>query len=519
MTITLLLALFFLPLVLPQAQDQCDDLYPNAIRGPAVIKGRRFFDSVTGNYIPIKGIAYYPRPNAGELSISDSVDYFAEEYRYIWEPDLENLKELGVNTVRIYAVDPTVDHSAFMCALQQNGMYVIVGLLADCKNCGIGPDIADLDTCYPASLKTRGQYIIQVFSRYPNVLGFCAGNEVSLYATNKTVEANAPCQKQFMRDMRAYIDSCDNIQEIPVGVATADPSFEVREMNAKYYNCRSDPEDTLENAEWYGINAYQHCDGAAQTIDDLVGYMTLLQNFSSYYMSIPVMVSEFGCRSRGFEAIGDFAAQRTWLQVDALYSEDYIEEFVGGVVFEYSAEKRIVDTSSGTFNPWPYYGFMKLQYGVTYYAPVDCNHDGIRCENNKYPEFDLLAAKFTSINANTIGAPNMDEYDPPDSPATECPDSIAPLSDFDWPSASEKDFWCPPTEINYTCPCATTLAPTTEPTSSPSPGVPASPTIARPPGFVPTEPIFQATSDASRVALFGTTHSVLSSLLVFVYAS
>ena len=234
---SLVLVLLFMPMT--QAQ-QCEQQYPNAIRGPPVVKGKRFFDSVTGEYIPIKGIAYYPRPNAGELSESDSVDYYAEEYRYIWEPDLENFKELGINTIRIYAVDPTVDHSSFMCALQQAGIYVVVGLLADCEDCGIGPNTTDIDVCYPASLKTRGQYIIQVFSKYPNTLAFCAGNEVALFATNNTVENNAPCQKQFLRDMRAYIHDC-NIRNIPVGVVTADPSSEVRELNAKYYNCRSDP--------------------------------------------------------------------------------------------------------------------------------------------------------------------------------------------------------------------------------------------------------------------------------------
>lgn len=474
------------------AQDSCQEDYPNAILGPPVVQGKRFFDSISGNYIPVKGMAYYPRPNAGELADSDSVDYFSEQYRYIWEPDLQNFKELGINTLRIYAVDPTVDHSSFMCALQQAGIYVIVGLLADCKDCGIGPNTNDLETCYPASLKTRGQYIIQVFSKYPNVLAFSAGNEVSLFATNKTIENNAPCQKQFIRDMRAYKAKC-GIRDIPVGVVVADPSSEERETNALYYNCRSNTSDSLENAEFYGINSYLHCDGSATTVEDLNGYTQLLSDFSDYQMNIPVVISEFGCRSRSFPTIDGFQSQRTWLQIDAIYSPDYLQEFAGGVIFEYSAEKKIADTSDmGNGGEYPYMEHTKLQYGVTYYFPVDCDHTTVECENIKYPEFDLLVDKLESVNVDSV--PSLDAYNPPNLPFTQCPNSIPPLSDFDWPSAKQDDWFCPPEDDAYTCPCAATLAPTMAPIVPGSPTL--QPTPKYPEGWVPTEPILPENSGA-----------------------
>jgi hypothetical protein len=334
----------------------------------------------------------------------------------LWIIMLSNIGIFGNRT-------STVDHSSFMCALQQAGIYVIVGLLADCKDCGIGASITDLDVCYPAALKTRGQYIIQVFSKYPNVLAFSAGNEVSLFAQDKLVEANAPCQKQFIRDMRAYIRDC-SIRDIPVGVVAADPSAQERQENAKYYNCRSDPNDALENAQWFGLNAYQHCDGSATSIDEMDGYIQLLSDFESYEMSIPTLISEFGCRSRSFPAIDGFQSQRTWLQVDAIYSPAYVEVFAGGLVFEYSAEKKIADTSDGKENFWPYRNHTKLQYGVTYYAPIDCDHTDIRCRNVKYPEFDLLGAKFAEVQ---VDAPSLDKYNPPDIPVPECVTLIGPV--------------------------------------------------------------------------------------------
>ena len=169
----------FLALIFPTVWGEAAtwfECHNGATLSPVVIKGKRFFREETGEYFPIKGIAYYPRPNTGNLSISNSIDFFTNEFRYIWEADIENFKALGVNTIRIYGVNPSQYHDSFMCALQEAGIYVVVGLLADCIGCAIGPGGADEgDGCYPPELKNRGQYIINTFSKYNNTLAFTAG--------------------------------------------------------------------------------------------------------------------------------------------------------------------------------------------------------------------------------------------------------------------------------------------------------------------------------------------------------
>jgi len=197
-----------------QGQDQCGSFAP-----PAVIRGKKFFNSITGEYVPIRGINYYPRPNTGELAQTNSIDFFTDDFRSLWEPDIVRFQQLNVNVVRIYAVQPGVSHDAFMCALRAANIFVIVGLAADCQNCAITRETAP--TCYPPELKSRGQFIIAEFARYDNVLAFSAGNEISLNAEAPLV--NTPCQKQFLRDMRAYINECSStIRQIPVGLAIAD---------------------------------------------------------------------------------------------------------------------------------------------------------------------------------------------------------------------------------------------------------------------------------------------------------
>jgi 1,3-beta-glucanosyltransferase GAS5 len=186
--------------------SQCASTAP-----PAILKGKKFFSSVTGAYIPIKGINYYPRPNAGELVQTNSIDFFTETYRSIWERDILHFQRLNVTVVRVYAVAPGEDHGAFLCALRAAGMYAIVGLTAE--YCAVTKDAAP--ACYPPALKARGQFIIAEFARYDNVLGFLAGNEASLNADSASV--NGPCQKQFARDMRAYIRGCSaTMRPIPV---------------------------------------------------------------------------------------------------------------------------------------------------------------------------------------------------------------------------------------------------------------------------------------------------------------
>jgi 1,3-beta-glucanosyltransferase GAS5 len=366
---------------------------PNSKTNPLVQKGKRFYDSVTGEYVPIKGIAYYPRPNAGELSFSPSVDYYSEDYRERWEEDIGYFKQLNINAIRIYAVDPSQWHEGFMCALQEAGIYAIIGLMADCENCGIGASSAD-DTppdCYSQTLKERGQFIITTFSKYDNVLAFSAGNEATIFAADRM--SNAPCQKKFIRDMRHFVNSCSVgsdaaltpilPRKIPIGVVGWD-NDEIAGPQTDYFGCQTDPNDDLEPMEWYGINTYRHCDPNAETVEDLAGFDRLRNSFIAHNLDVPIFLAEYGCRAKGFPTMtadnGDeFDAQRTWLQIDMLYSTpEYLDVFAGGFAYEFSAEKIAADRSLDG-NPWPYYGYMQLNYGMGYLYPVDCDNIDIMC--------------------------------------------------------------------------------------------------------------------------------------------
>ena len=132
--------------------------------------------------------------------------------------DLPFLQHLGVNTIRVYSVNASLNHDSCMQALSGAGIYtmyvVILKLRVD-----FGAYIAysvDLTLPVNGSINRNSpswttnlldSYIatIDAFSKYDNVLAYNLGNEV-VVSPNGT--ATAAFIKAAARDTKAYL--CDN---------------------------------------------------------------------------------------------------------------------------------------------------------------------------------------------------------------------------------------------------------------------------------------------------------------------
>ncbi|TYZ58582.1 hypothetical protein PybrP1_003877 [[Pythium] brassicae (nom. inval.)] len=408
---------------------------------PVTVKGYKMFDAKTGKYFSARGIAYYPRPNAGELD-ANNIDFFTDDHYDIWSKDIEHLAATGANAVRLYAVNPTKSHDMFMCALRTRGMYALIDLAANCEGCAITKD--KYPTCYPPSLKDRGEQIILAFAKYDNVLGFSAGNEANHIVTDAST--NAPCQKKFLRDMRKFVAGCaSTMRPIPVGVVAADSD---REENAKYYNCRTDTTDTHENAEWYGLNAYQHCDGTVTDVSKATGFSELVSTFLSYKTSIPVMLTEFGCLDKSFPTVDGYAAQRTWLQAGWLFTKTFRQVFSGGFVFEFSTE----NANSKADSPYPFTAYGKQNYGLGYYQPATCDHNTTSCVYTPMPNYKSLATQYNATDTSDEAlmatfTPESDRASPP-----ACPSGFPKLADITWEADSVESLSCPRAASSFVCP-------------------------------------------------------------------
>nr|AIG55987.1 secreted protein [Achlya hypogyna] len=403
---------------------------------PIVIKGQRMFEYETGKPFQVKGVDYYPRPNTGTLDVNN-LDLFSDDDEAIWSPHIAEFQALGINTIRLYAIDPSKSHDKFMCALSAAGIYVLVDLGASCEGCSITKD--PYPACYPSALKTRGQQIITAFAKYNNVLGFSAGNEVNHVVSDPTV--NGPCQKKFIKDMRAFINSCSaNMRPIPVGVVLADTN---RSPNALYYNCRTDASDKLENAEWYGINVYLQCDPKATTGTVGASYAQLHSDFQSYKLAGPTMLTEFGCLNKAFPTVDGYDAQRPW--ASWLLSKDFADVFTGGFAFEFSTE----NANSKADAPYPFTSYGAQNYGLGYFSPEKCDHASTPCKYNRMPNFESLA---TQYKAAKTALPSMDEYSALVTTPPSCPSGFSKLSDSKWASDSVTDMLCPDLTQTKMCP-------------------------------------------------------------------
>jgi 1,3-beta-glucanosyltransferase GAS1 len=219
------------------------------------------------------------------------------------------MKQLQTNTIRVYAIDPTKDHSTCMNLLQQNGIYVIADL---------GEPSLSINRDNPAwndDLYNRYTAVVDALQSYTNVIGFFAGNEVSNNNTNTGASAFV---KAAVRDTKAYIKS-KGYRTMGVGYATNDDA-EIRENMANYFNC-GDPSEAI---DFWGYNIYSWCGDSSYTES---GYDKRVAEFSNY--SVPSFFAEYGCNT---------VQPRKFTEVQALFGDNMTSVFSGGIVYMWFQE-------------------------------------------------------------------------------------------------------------------------------------------------------------------------------------
>ncbi|KAI9292316.1 hypothetical protein K502DRAFT_319991 [Neoconidiobolus thromboides FSU 785] len=290
------------------------------------IKGSKFFDSETGEQFFMKGVAYQPRAGGNYDPLADAEGC---------KRDIKYLKDLGVNTVRVYESYPWNNHDECMKLLEEANIYLLLDLAIPKRS------INRMLPFYDTDILVHFKQNIDSFSKFKNLIGFFAGNEVT--NDKKTTPASAHI-KAILRDTKAYIKNKG--LKIPVGYANNDDP-DVRNMIQDYFNCGKDEE----RADFYGINIYAWCGDSSMQKS---GYDKRTEEVKNY--SIPSILSEFGCNVITPRPFGD---------LDALYGEEMASVWSGGIVYEFTEEANnygLVEIKNGKVKTLPDFDVVKSKF-------------------------------------------------------------------------------------------------------------------------------------------------------------
>ncbi|KAJ5783257.1 hypothetical protein N7457_005031 [Penicillium paradoxum] len=323
---------------------------------PLEVSGKDFVDSKTKDRFQIIGVDYQPGGSSGFTSKLDPLS----------DPDIclrdaALMQRLGINTIRVYNLEPSLNHDECASIFNAAGIYMILDVSNPLQ--GGYLDRAAPWTTYSAIYYKQVFGVIEGFKNYDNLLGFFAGNEV----INEEAHYLAPKYvRAIVRDMKDYIaKNCD--RAIPVGYSAAD----IRNIlmdTIHYFECDL-KNSTSSRADFFGLNSYSWCGDSSYKSS---GFDVLTEDFTN--ATIPVFFSEYGCNE---------VRPRIFTEVQALYGVEMTQAFSGGLVYEWTQEDND-------------YGLVKVNNSDTVTTLVD--YDNFQKQLSKLDIERIMSSNLTQTN-------------------------------------------------------------------------------------------------------------------------
>jgi len=274
------------------------------------------------------------------------------------------MQSLGINTIRVYNLDPAINHDQCVSIFNAVGIYMILDVNSPLPNESI--NAGDPSSSYSSTYLQRIFAVIEAFKDYPNTLGFFGGNEV--INDLPTGKIDPPYIRAVTRDMKNYIAKHSS-RNIPVGYSAAD----VRPVLVdtwQYLQCAINGSSTdMSRIDFFGLNSYSWCGAATYHTS---GYDVLIAIFGN--TTVPVFFSEYGCNN---------VQPRVWDEVLTLYSPIMAAVMSGGLAYEWTQEANN-------------YGLVSISSNSS--ATLRVDYDNLQAKFNKLDISALESINSTAIN-------------------------------------------------------------------------------------------------------------------------
>ena len=251
---------------------------------------------------------------------------------------------MQVNTIRVYNLDPDLDHNDCASIFNAAGIYMILDVNSPLPDQSL--DRGAPGSSYSSDYMKRVFAVVEAFKNFPNTLGFFSGNEV---INEQSVPQVPNYIRAVTRDLKDYISKQVN-RAIPVGYSAADVRDILGDTWA-YLSCNV-PDSPTSKIDFFGLNSYSWCGDSSFTTS---GYNILIAQFSN--TTIPVFFSEYGCNK---------VTPRTFTEVPVLYGDQMTPVMSGGLIYEYSQEVSnyglVSLNDNSTLSLLPDYASLQAQY-------------------------------------------------------------------------------------------------------------------------------------------------------------
>ncbi|KAI0407908.1 Glucanosyltransferase-domain-containing protein [Xylaria palmicola] len=331
--------------------------------------GNKFFTS-EGDQFFIKGVAY-------QLVPDDPLIDTAQCSR-----DAALMEKLGVNTIRVYHVDPEADHDGCMKVFADAGIYALIDM--DTFSTYILPN----EPSWNQTQLDNYAKVMDTFHDYDNLLGLFVGNEI-IAINNQSL--SAPFIKAASRDLKAYRNA-KGYRKIPVGYSATDIA-ELRPYLQDYLTCGG---NASENVDFYGINSYQWCDPSSYMTSGYAGLQEQAKDFP-----VPIFFSETGCNTPGPRLFEDQAS---------IFGPEMSKYWSGSIIYEWIEEQN-------------HYGLISYGPKTDPTATGKNVFDGFTRAGTPTPvspDFDNLSEQWAKITPTGVAKSN---YDPKGVSTRACPTS------------------------------------------------------------------------------------------------